>query len=85
LAAALRQLSSDDRWLIRARYVQHRSVHAVAASLQIDPKGLYRRYERVLRTLRAALAQAGVAGPALASRCGIRREVRGPVLSRTSA
>lgn len=85
LAAALRQLSSDDRWLIRARYVQHRSVHAVAESLQINPKGLYRRYERLLRTLRATLAQAGVAGPALASRCGVRRPARGPMLSRTSA
>jgi RNA polymerase sigma factor for flagellar operon FliA len=85
LAAALRQLSSDDRWLIRARYVQHRSVHAVAQSLQIDPKSLYRRYERLLRTLRTALAQTGIARPALTSRCGVRRPARGPVLSRTSA
>jgi RNA polymerase sigma factor (sigma-70 family) len=85
LATALRQLSSDDRWLIRARYIQHRSVHAVAQSLKIDPKGLYRRYERLLRTLRTALAQAGVAGPAIAMQYGARRPARGPVLSRTSA
>jgi len=84
LAAALRQLSSHDRWLIRARYIHHRSVHAVAQSLQIDPKGLYRRYERLLRTLRSALAQAGVAGPGLASPF-VGRRPRGHVLSRTSA
>jgi RNA polymerase sigma factor (sigma-70 family) len=85
LAAALRQLSPDDRWLIRARYIQHRSVHAVAQSLQIDPKSLYRRYERLLRTLRTTLAQAGVAGPAFASSYGVRRPARGAMLSRTSA
>ena len=85
LAAALRQLPSRDRWLIRARFLQHRSVQAVAQSLQIDPKGLYRRYERLLRTLRTALAQAGVSAPALASHYSVRRPARGPMLSRTSA
>ena len=60
LAAALRQLSPEDRWLIQARYVRDHSVCAAAQALGTDPKALYRRYERVLRKMRALLTAAGV-------------------------
>ena len=60
LAAALRQLSPEDRWLIQARYVRDHSVCAAAQALRTDPKALYRRYERVLRKMRALLTAAGV-------------------------
>ena len=60
LVAALLQLSAEDRWLLHARYVDDRSVQAVAQTLQTDPKGLYRRYDRVLRSLRGKLSTAGV-------------------------
>jgi len=32
----------------------------VAQALDLDPKALYRRYDRVLRTLRRSLESAGV-------------------------
>ena len=59
LAAALRQLPSEERWLIQARYVQDCTVRAAAQALHTDPKGLYRRYGRVLRSLRDVLDAAG--------------------------
>jgi RNA polymerase sigma factor (sigma-70 family) len=61
LAVALRQLTSEERWLIQARYVQDRTVRAAARALHTDPKALYRRYGRVLRTLRDALEATGAA------------------------
>jgi RNA polymerase sigma factor (sigma-70 family) len=60
LAAALRQLSPEDRWLIRARYVRDHSVRTAAEALRTDSKALYRRYERVLRKMRGLMAAAGV-------------------------
>ena len=83
LVAALRQLSAEDRWLLRARYVDDRSVQAVAQTLQTDPKGLYRRYDRVLRSLRGTLTTAGV--PDLAAAYCVMRPARAPLLSRTGA
>jgi RNA polymerase sigma factor (sigma-70 family) len=54
IAAALRQLSREDRWLIAMRYGHGRSVQALAAELQVDSRALYRRFNRVLRALRSA-------------------------------
>lgn len=62
LSQALRELPAEDRWLIRARFLERRSVHSIAATLQVNPKQLYRRYERMLVGLRAALADAGITG-----------------------
>ena len=91
LVAALRQLPAEDRWLLHARYVDDRSVQAVAQSLETDPKGLYRRYERVLRSLRGTLATAGVgdlpvrADPRPVTRYCVSRPARAPLLSRAGA
>ena len=60
LAGALRALPPEDRWLIRARFAERRSVQSIAATMNVNPKQLYRRYERMLTTLRRALAAAGV-------------------------
>lgn len=60
LAIALRQLPPQDRWLIRARYQRRQSLQDVAATLSVDPKILYRRLGKALRSLRRALASAGV-------------------------
>jgi RNA polymerase sigma factor (sigma-70 family) len=54
VADALRRLPEEDRRLLRMRFAQGRTVRAVAQSLQIDAKVLYRRYDRVLRSLRRA-------------------------------
>ena len=55
LVAALRGLSPEDRWLIRERYHRGRSIRAAALALHADPKAIYRRYARMLRSLRRAL------------------------------
>lgn len=62
LAAALRQLPSDDRRLVILRYQHNRSVQALAQLLEVDPKTLYRRFQRVLRLLRRALLAQGITG-----------------------
>lgn len=62
LAVALTQLPAEERWLIQVRYKQHRSVQALAQLLQTDPKRLYRRFDRALRSLRRAMIAAGVTG-----------------------
>jgi RNA polymerase sigma factor (sigma-70 family) len=60
LAVALTQLPAEERWLIHVRYKQHRSVQALAQVLQTDPKRLYRRFDRALRSLRRSMIAAGV-------------------------
>jgi RNA polymerase sigma factor (sigma-70 family) len=52
LAEALRKLPPGDRSLINARYMQGRSVRTVAASLKADTRLLYRRFDRLIQTLR---------------------------------
>ena len=64
LKMALQQLSPEERWLIRVRYGQNRSVQTLARSMNTDPKTLYRRFDRTLRSLRRFLVAAGVSGPA---------------------
>jgi RNA polymerase sigma factor (sigma-70 family) len=79
LAAALRQLSPEERWLINVRYRQQRSVQALAQSLHTDPKRLYRRFDRTLRLLRRAMVAAGVSGADIV-RHGVRHST--PALRR---
>ena len=61
LHEALRELPPQDRWLLTARYQKQQKVCAMAATLGVDAAQLYRRCDRALRRLRAALANAGVA------------------------
>jgi RNA polymerase sigma factor (sigma-70 family) len=63
LAGALRQLPADDRELIVQRFRNRRTVQSIARTLQADPKALYRRFNRVLTTLRQGLAQHGITAP----------------------
>jgi RNA polymerase sigma factor (sigma-70 family) len=63
LAAAVGRLPSDDRDLIAMRYQQKRSVQHVARMLDTDAKALYRRFDRLLHTLRRTLVAEGVTGP----------------------
>ena len=64
LARALAGLSAADRRLLDLRYRENQSVPAIARTLKIDAKALYRHFNRVLRMLRVCLAQQGVAGSA---------------------
>jgi RNA polymerase sigma factor (sigma-70 family) len=62
LREALAQLPEDDRRLIEARYRREMKVAAVARLRGDDAKALYRRCDRLLKTLRAMLLSAGVTG-----------------------
>jgi RNA polymerase sigma factor (sigma-70 family) len=74
LALALRRLTAEDRWLIGMRYGQGRSVQAVAELLNVDAKALYRRYDRLLQSLRsAALDAAAVTAGGTGAGLGQRR------------
>jgi RNA polymerase sigma factor (sigma-70 family) len=61
LRRALQCLSPEDRRLIRLRFAERRTVRSVAEALHVDAKLLYRRLERLLRKLRRALEEQGVA------------------------
>jgi RNA polymerase sigma factor (sigma-70 family) len=63
LARALESLPSEDRLLIRLRYAGAHSVVAISRMLQADPKKVYRRLNRTLRTLRETISAAGVMEP----------------------
>ncbi len=60
LARACRQLPADDRKLIALRYQRSMTVQQIGKALQINPKLLYRRFDRTLRLLRSALDTAGI-------------------------
>ena len=55
VARALRSLPPADRRLIGLRYVRGESFQTIAAAARVEPKVLYRRVERVMRSLRAAV------------------------------
>ena len=55
VAKALRKLPPEDRRLLCMRYQQGKSVQSMAQSLDVDPRLLYRRFGRVLRSLRKAV------------------------------
>ena len=64
VSAALQQelaaLPAQDRLIVRARFEDGRTIAEIAAMLRLEVKPLYRRVERVLRDLRAALERRGI-------------------------
>ena len=60
LAAALAALPAEDRLLLRLRFEEGMTVRAIAASHGFEARGLYGRYERILRGLKRSLESAGV-------------------------
>jgi RNA polymerase sigma factor (sigma-70 family) len=60
LASALRQLPREDQWLIRQRYIRRWSVREIADAIRGDERTLYRRFDRLRRSLRRALEQRGI-------------------------
>jgi len=64
LAAALAELESPDRLLIRLRFEEGLTVRSIARRVGERPRTLYSRFHSLLRQLRARLESAGVT-PAL--------------------
>lgn len=60
LARAVRELPTEERQLIDARFHDNQTIQAIARSRREDPKELYRRFRRILATLRHKLAVTGV-------------------------
>jgi RNA polymerase sigma factor for flagellar operon FliA len=69
VAAALKDvmngLDTQDRLIIALRFQDGRTVVEVARMLRLDQKGLYRRLERLMKDLRAALEARGIAATAV--------------------
>jgi RNA polymerase sigma factor (sigma-70 family) len=63
LGRALAQLPQQDRELIRMRWVRECSVREIGETLALEPKALYRRFDRMLRTLRDELVASGITRP----------------------
>ena len=64
LARACRQLPPYERRMITLRYQRSMSVQQIGQLLHVNPKLLYRRFDRMMRRLRSALSDAGVQGAA---------------------
>jgi hypothetical protein len=62
---ALAMLSPEDRLIVKMRQEQF-SVAAIARTLNLEPKPLYRRLERIYASLRSTLESKGVRAEALA-------------------
>lgn len=60
LAESLRDLEPRDRLILTLRFQDGRSIAAIAALLQTEAKGLYRRIDRLLKALRDRLELNGV-------------------------
>jgi RNA polymerase sigma factor (sigma-70 family) len=60
LTSALRSLSDQDRVILRLRFQGGLSVADIARALHLEQKSLYRRFDALLRGLRAALETAGI-------------------------
>ena len=60
LRRALSQLPHEDRLILEMRFWENSTVADIARALQLDPKALYRRIDKLLVSLRAALLAADV-------------------------
>jgi RNA polymerase sigma factor for flagellar operon FliA len=60
LTVAIRSLSDQDRVILRLRFQDGIAVANIARALHLDQKPLYRRFDTLLRRLRAALEAAGI-------------------------
>lgn len=60
LRDALAALSLEDRTMLRLHYGMSQSIAAVSRMMRLPQRPLYRRLERALAQLRAALEQAGI-------------------------
>jgi len=60
LAAATRELSPEDQWIVRLKFDDGRSMAVIGRTLNLDSKPLYRRLKRILKELRRKLELRGV-------------------------
>lgn len=70
LAAALGRLTPDDRLILKLRFEDGLSVVQIAKMLGLEGKRLYRRLDRIMRTLRAELRRHDVDGSELSRLAG---------------
>lgn len=85
LRAAMERLVPEDRQLLRLRYYKGQSVQAISRTLRTDPRQLYRRFERVRRSLRRSLQASSTAGSGSTSGARSTMTRRTTTASATSA
>jgi len=73
LAGALRCLDPEDRLILKMRFEDGLTVAAIARTLGLDQKPLYRRIERCLSALRSGLEERGVAAETVSELLGWNR------------
>ena len=86
LRSAVKRLTPEDQELIRLRYDQGYSVQTISRTLRTQPKTLYRRFERVRRSLRRSLEEAGYrpdGQPSSTAGSGSTRGARSTITRRT--
>lgn len=60
LAGVLASLEAEDRLILKLRFADGLTIRSVADTLHLDPRGIYARVRRILRTVRARLVEAGI-------------------------
>jgi RNA polymerase sigma factor (sigma-70 family) len=78
LGRALAVLSPQDQVIVKLRFDQDFPFVDVARTLHLDPKGIYRQMERILKELRAALEREGVGLDEVAEALGLTPASSGP-------
>lgn len=63
LGGAFGALPPEDARLLMLRFVRHRTVRSLALEAGLEPKALYRRFERILKTVRHRLHARGISHP----------------------
>jgi RNA polymerase sigma factor for flagellar operon FliA len=75
MQAAMSALTAEDRVVLRFRYAHGKSIADIARLLGIEQRPLYRRIERLLGELRAALERQGLDAGAVADLIGGSNEL----------
>jgi RNA polymerase sigma factor (sigma-70 family) len=81
LAGLVRELPTEDRWLLRVRYQETQPIQEVARALHVKPRILYRRIERILRALRRSVASADPVEMPISKPAGRREATSGRACS----
>ena len=70
LAEALEGLPAEDRLILKMRYEDEFTVREIAASLHLEPRSLYSRFDKCHRRLRSVLEASGISWSEVASILG---------------
>lgn len=67
LADVLRALPPQDRLILKMRFKDNQQVSEIAKALHLEAKPLYRRFDKLLQSLRTSLEEAGLTAESMAT------------------